>query len=95
MPPAIQQIPHMPNENRYQNIIPNDSDALIANVFCFGAFSDKRTGVMYNDMTGNFPFVSLDGSVCYLIIYHYETNSILATPITGLTDVIVFESYKK
>jgi hypothetical protein len=95
MPPAIQQIPHMPNENRYQNIIPDDSDASIANVFCFGAFADKRTGVMYNDITGNFPFVSLDGSVCYLIIYHYETNNILATPITGLTDVIVFEAYKK
>jgi hypothetical protein len=50
---------------------------------------------MYNDMTGNFPFVSLDGSVCYLIIYHYESNSILATPITGLTDIIIFEAYKK
>jgi hypothetical protein len=69
-PPVIQQIPHMPIDNRYQYIISHDSDASIANVFCFGAFADKRTGVMYNDMTGNFPFVSLDGSVCYLIIYH-------------------------
>ena len=50
---------------------------------------------MYNDMTGNFPFVSLDGSVCYLIIYHYESNSILATPITSLTDTIIFEAYKQ
>ncbi len=85
----------MPDTNRHQNIIPDDSDASIANVFCFGAFADKRTGVMYNDMTGNFPFVSLDGSVCYLIIYHYESNSILASPITGLTDIIIFEAYKK
>ena len=59
-------------ESRHQNVIPDDSDASIANVFCFGAFADKRTGVMYNDMTGNFPFVSLDGNVCYLIIYHYD-----------------------
>jgi hypothetical protein len=80
---------------RHQNIIPDDSDASIANVFCYGAFADKRTGVMYNDMTGNFPFVSLDGSVCYLIMYHYESNSILATPIAGLTDIIIFEAYKK
>ena len=29
------------------------------------------------------------------IIYHYESNSILATPITGLTDTIVFEAYKQ
>ena len=64
-------------------------------MFCFGAFADKRTGVVYNDMTGNFPFVSLDGSVCYFIMYHYESNSILATPITGLTDTIIFDAYKQ
>ena len=46
-------------------------------------------------MTGNFPFVSLDGSVCYFIMYHYETNSILATPIDGIADKIIFEAYKK
>ncbi len=50
---------------------------------------------MYNNMTGNFPFFSLDGNVCYHIIYHYESNSILATPITGLTDNIVFDAYKQ
>ena len=64
----------MQEEIRYQNIIPDDSDALIANIFCFGAFADKNTNVIYNDMTGNFPFVSLDGSVCYFIMYHYESK---------------------
>ena len=95
MPPMIQQVLPTPIEDWYQNIIPDDSDASIANVFCFGVFADKRTGVMYNDMTGNFPFVSLDRSVCHLIIYHFETTSILATPITGLTNTIVFEAYKQ
>ena len=80
---------------RYQNVIPDNSDATISNVFCFGAFTDKRTGVVYNDMTGNFPFVSLDRSVCYFIMYHYESNSILATPITCLTDTIIFDAYKQ
>jgi hypothetical protein len=94
-PPVIQQIPQMSTNGRYQNIIPDNSDASITNVFCFGGFANKRTGVMYNDMTGNFPFVSLDGSVCYLIMYHYESNSILATPITRLTDIIVYEAYKQ
>ena len=75
--------------------IPDDCDASIANVFCFGAFADKHTGVVYNDMTGNFPFVSIDGSVCYFIMYHYESNSILATPIDGMTDQIIFDAYKK
>ena len=29
---------------------------LIENVFCFGAFANKINGVVYNDLTGNFPF---------------------------------------
>ena len=43
------------------NIIQDDE--LIANVFCFGAFADKVSGVVCNNVTGNFPFVSIDGSV--------------------------------
>ena len=56
-----------------------DHNKAIAKVFCFGAFADKNTGIVYHDMTGNFPFMSLDGNVCYFIMYHYESNSILAT----------------
>ena len=74
------------------NIIADD--ASIANVFCFGAFADKITGVVYNDLTGNFPFMSLDGSICFFVLYHYETNSILATPITNLDDKSIFDAYK-
>ena len=39
-------------------MIEDDCDASMANVFCFGAFADKNTGVMYHDMTGNFPFMA-------------------------------------
>ena len=78
------------------NLIGDDEDdASIANVFCFGAFADKQSGVMYNDLTGNFPFMSLDGSVCFLVMYHYEANAIFAIPIAGLDDVTIFEAYKK
>ena len=61
----------------------------------FGAFADKQSGVVYNNLTGNFPFMSLDGSVCFLVIYHYKANDIFAIPITGLDDVSIFEAYKK
>jgi len=100
-PPSFQEVPGYQSihpllpEHQRQNIIPDDCDASIANVFCFGAFADKHTDVIYNDMTGNFPFVSIDGSVCYFIMYHYESNSILATPIDGMTDQIIFDAYKK
>jgi hypothetical protein len=64
--PPVVQAPTMPN------LIGDDKDNYsIANVFCFGAFADKQSGVMYNDLTGNFPFMSLDGSVCFLVMYHY------------------------
>ena len=61
-----------------------DDDKSIANVFCYGAFADKRSGVVYNNLTGNFPFVLFDGSICFLVVYHYEANAILAVPIAGL-----------
>jgi hypothetical protein len=39
--------------------------------------------------------MSYDGSVCFFILYHYESNAILGTPITGLDDTSIFEAYKK
>jgi hypothetical protein len=56
------------------NYIPDDES--IVNVFCFGAFVDKVSGVVYNDLTGNFPFMLIDGSVCFFVLYHYKTNAI-------------------
>jgi len=66
--PLFNKVPPYPgpayNAMMCPNIIADDES--IANVFCFGAFADKITGVVYNDLTGNFPFMSLDGSVCFL-----------------------------
>ena len=45
-------------------------------------------------MTGSFLFVSLNGSVCFFIIYHYESNTILSTPIADLEDKSIFNAYK-
>jgi hypothetical protein len=61
------------------NIIPDDKS--IANVFCFGSFADLISGVVYNDLTRNFPFMSIDGSVCFFVMYHYKTNAILVKAI--------------
>ncbi len=38
--------------------------------------------------------MSCNGSVCYLVIYHYKSNTILALPISGLDDETIFEVYK-
>ena len=76
------------------SIIIKDDDSSVGNIFCFAAFADKRTGVLYNDLTRSFPYMSLEGNVCYLIVYHYESNAILGLPISGFDDNTVFVAYK-
>jgi hypothetical protein len=75
------------------NIIPDDES--IANVFCFGAFADKISGVVYNDLAGNFPFMSIDGSVCFFVLYHYELNTILVKAIANVDNRSIYEAYKE
>ena len=72
----------------------DDKDTTIANVLCFGAFADKTSNIIYNNLTGSFPFMLLDGSICFFVLYHYESNCILATPIKGVDDKTIFEAYK-
>ena len=73
----------------------DDEDATITNVFCFGAFADKTSGIVYNDLTRSFLFVLLEGSVCFFVLYYYKSNCILASPIKGMDDRTIFERYKK
>ena len=75
-------------------VLVEDDTSSVGNIFCFAAFADKLTGVLYNDLTGLFPYMSLEGNVCYLIVYHYESNAILGLPISGFDDNTVFAAYK-
>jgi hypothetical protein len=74
-------------------LIPDNE--LIACAFCFGAFADKISGVVYNDLTGNIPFMSIDGSICFFVLYHYKTKAILVKPIGNLNDCSMFDAYKE
>ncbi len=87
----------MPNigANKPHLIMSKDKEESIANVFVFGAFADKNNGIVYHDLTGLFPFMSLDGSVCFFILYHYESNCILTLPIARLNNISIFNTYKK
>ncbi len=75
------------------HVIPNDKS--IANVVCFGAFADKISGLVYNDLTRNFPFRLIDGNVCFFIMYRYKTNAIMAKPIANLNDKTIFKAYNE
>jgi hypothetical protein len=83
------------NATNLPNQIGDDGDESIANVFCFGAFADKNSDIVYHDLTGSFPFMSYNGSICFFILYHYESNAILGTPIAGLDKISIFKAYKK
>ncbi len=77
------------------NLIGEDEDESIANVFCLGALANKNSGIVYHNLMGSFPFMSYNGSICFFILYHYESNAILGTSIAGLDDISIFEAYKK
>jgi hypothetical protein len=77
------------------NVITDEGDELVANIFCFGAFADRHSGIVYHDLAGLFPFMSFDGSICFFVLFHYESYSILVTPIGWLDDVSIFNAYKR
>jgi hypothetical protein len=81
--------------SQWPNLIRDDGDESITNVFVFGAFADKNSSIVYHDLTGSFPFMLLDGGVCFFVMYHYKLNCILASPVAGLDDKSIFAAYEK
>jgi hypothetical protein len=59
--PLTHEIPIYPgqayNAPTGPNLIGSDYDESIANIFCFGAFADKNSGIVYHNLTGSFPHV--------------------------------------
>jgi hypothetical protein len=37
--------------------------------------------------------MSLEGNVCFLVVYHYETNAIMAVPIPKFTDDAILQAF--
>jgi hypothetical protein len=87
--PPRPQIPFILSPNVIED---DDMDNMMidTNLYCFATFADKHTGMIYNDLTGTFPFMSLLGNVCFLVVYHYESNAISALPISGFSDDVIF-----
>ena len=77
------------------NLIKDDDSSKDGNIFCFGAFADKHTGVVYSNFTGTFPYMSLEGNVCFFVVYHYESNAILGLPVKNMEDSTIYEAYKQ
>jgi hypothetical protein len=50
---------------------------------------------LYNELPGNFPFMSINGSVCFFVLYHYVLNAILVKAIANVDDQSIYEAYKE
>jgi hypothetical protein len=88
------KIDNVADQTANVNVI-HDNNISNSNLLCFAAFADKRTRTMYINLTGLFPYLSLEGNVCFLIVYHYKTNAILALSISGFSNETIFATYKQ
>jgi hypothetical protein len=76
------------------NIIDDIDSPRKSNPFCFAAFADKHTGTLYNNLCfPSSPLRAMSASSCCM--YHYKTNTILALPINGFSNKIIFVAYKQ
>jgi hypothetical protein len=73
----------------------NNGSTRDVNLFYFAAFADKQIWTLYNNLTVTFPFISLEENVCFLFVYLYESNAILALPILGFSNNVIFAAYKQ
>jgi hypothetical protein len=78
----------------YANVIESNDDST-SNVFIFNAFADKRTGILYSNLTGTFPFMFLEGNVCFRAVYHYKSNAILALRIAIFANNTILAAYQQ
>ncbi len=54
-----------------------------------------RTSTLYSDLMGAFPFMLLEGNMCFFVVYHYESNAILVLQIVSFTDKAILAAYQQ
>ena len=69
------------------------SDIITAN-FCYTTIFEP-TGKVYSDQTGNFQYVSSKGNNSLVIMYDYDSNAILAEPISNRKATTILAAIKK
>ena len=55
----------------------------------------KPVGTMYTDQTGKFPYVSSNGSKYIMIMYDYDCNAIMSTPLRSKAGLERLSSLQK
>ena len=71
---------------------PSENDTT-NNVFCFHAFMTKDGGLVYIDLTGKFPILSLQGMVHIFVMLHWDSDSILVKTMTDANETSVLSAF--
>jgi hypothetical protein len=53
------------------------------------------TGQIHSDQTGRFPITSSRGSKCIMVVYDYDSNTILTEPLTSCIETELLRAYSK
>jgi hypothetical protein len=63
-------------------------------VFAAIGLAEAHNGVVYTNLTGAFPVTSLSGNKYMLILYDYDSNSILVEPMESRSNYEALRAYK-
>jgi hypothetical protein len=87
IPDTLESNPHTPQSNPEQE--PNNActNTMFATI--------ESTGKIYTDQTGRFPVTSSRGKKYILVLYDYDTNSILTEALSSRTGPEILRGYRK
>ena len=81
----------MTEELEDENFTPKREDKA-ERVFASYLAADSN-GLIYSDLTGKFPVTSMQGNKYILLVYHYNSNSIIVRPLKNRSDKETLEVY--
>ena len=96
LPLFVEPLPHNGLAYRARmdvNLIPDNE--LIANVYCFGAFTYKISSIIYNDLTGNFPSCPLKGVYVFLCCTIMKRMQSWSNPLQMLMTIVFLKNRKR
>ncbi len=78
------------------HIINDDMEESIANVFLLRCFCRQKSRCCVKLPHGEFShFMSYNRYVCFLVLYHYKADGIMATPVAGLNNISILMRTKR
>lgn len=72
------------NEPDEEDFIPKRRDK--TNEIFASYLAADTEGTIYSDLTGKFPVTSVQGNKYVLVVYHYDSNSIIVRPLKNRND---------